>query len=72
VHREQHRVRFGRYLTTLLGRQQLAEDRHIGPRPGQLPAHTQSQETADEKPQQSAEQELNANNFVVARKYIRR
>ena len=52
--------------------QQLAEDRHVRPRIGQLPAHAERQQAADEKPDQRAEQELNPDDLVISREDVRR
>ena len=51
---------------------ELAEDRHVGPRIGQLPANAQRQQAADEEPHQRAEQELDADDLVIAREDVRR
>jgi hypothetical protein len=70
MHREQHRISFGRDLTALGGEQQLAQDRHIRPGIGELPANAEGEQAADEKPDQRAEQKLNADDFVIAREDV--
>jgi len=51
-------------------KQQSADDRHLAPRKRQLPANAQCQRPAHQKHQQRGEQKLNADDFVVGRKYV--
>ena len=69
VHREEHRVELGRHLTALLG-EQLAEHRHVGPRPGDLPADGEGQQAANQEPQQRGEEELQPDHLVVFREDV--
>ena len=71
VHGEEHGVELGRDLSAFGREQQLAEDRHARPRPGQLPAHAQRQQAADDKPDQRGEQELDADDLVIVREDVR-
>ena len=71
VHREQHGVELGRHLPALLGKE-LSEHRHVGPRPGHLPADGEGQQPADEEPEQRREQELQPDDLVVLRKHVGR
>ncbi len=69
VHREEHRVEFGRNLSALAGKV-AAEDWHVLPRPGQLPADAQCQGSTQQHHHQRGEQELDADHLVIGREDI--
>ena len=66
----EHRVELGRNLAPFGREQHAADDRHVGPRPGQLPANAQREQAADEEPQQRREQELQADDLVIEREDV--
>ncbi len=64
VHREQHRVELRTHLPAFLS-EQLAEHGYVRPGPRNLPADSQRQQAANQKPDQRGEKELQSDHLMV-------
>ena len=66
MHGKERGVKLGRDLTTFRRKKQVADDRHVGPGPGQLPANSQGQQATNGKPQQRRKQELDPDDLMIS------